>query len=466
MNSLKRFDMLTYQKRRQKLSEQFQDGLVLLFGNGESSMNFSDNWYPFRQDSTFLYYTGIDTPDLVMLIDLDGEKEILFGDDVSMDQIIWTGPLPTVAERAKMAGIKHSSSTKDLKVFLQKAQDKSRNIRFLPPYREERIHKLHHLLDIPISSINQKVAQDLIRAVIAQRSYKSNEEVNEMEKAINISNQMHLLAIQSAKAGMREYELVGKVKGKAIACGGDVAYPVILTINGQTLHNHYYGNSLKDGNMVLMDAGAENTMHYAADLTRTFPVSNKFSSLQKDMYNIVLDAYEHAVKSLIPGKPFRDIHLLAAEKLVSGLVALGFMKGKSKEAVEAGAHTMFFQCGLGHMIGLDVHDMEDLGEEYVGYDESVKKSSVFGLKSLRLGKALEIGQTITVEPGIYIIPELIDRWQAEMKYIDFINYEKLNSIRDFGGIRIEDNFLITKEGSRKLGDYLPLKAEEIEDLRS
>ncbi|MEK6482092.1 aminopeptidase P family protein [Catalinimonas sp. 4WD22] len=466
MSSLKRFDTQTYQKRRKILREQFQDGLILLLGNDESSMNFRDNWYPFRQDSTFLYYTGIDIPELALLIDLDEEKEILFGDDVSMDQIIWTGPLPSVAERAERAGIQNSEPTKDLKNYLRTAQQKSRKIRFLPPYREERVKKIHHLLEIPLPKVDLQVSEELIHAVIAQRAYKSNEEVNEMENAVNISNQMHLLAIQSAKAGMKEFELVGKVRGEAISAGGDIAYPIILTINGQTLHNHYYGNTLKEGNMILMDAGAENTMHYAGDLTRTFPVSKKFSSLQKDMYNIVLDAYEHAVQALHPAKLFRDIHLLASERLVTGLKNLGFMKGSPTEAVAAGAHTMFFQCGLGHMIGLDVHDMEDLGEQYVGYNESIQKSKAFGLKSLRLGKALEIGNTITVEPGIYIIPDLIDRWQAEKKYSDFINYEKLNNIRDFGGIRIEDNFLVTDEGSRKLGEYLPLKAEEIEDLRS
>lgn len=466
MSSVNKFDTLTYQKRRKILSEQFQDGLILLLGNDESSMNFRDNWYPFRQDSTFLYYTGIDIPELALLIDLEKEKEILFGDDVSMDQIIWTGPLPSVAERAEDAGIQNSASSKDLKNYLQAAQQSSRKIRFLPPYREERAQKIHHLLNIPMPKVDLQVSEELIQAVIAQRAYKSNEEVNEMENAVNISNRMHLLAMQSAKAGMKEYELVGKVRGEAISSGGDIAYPIILTINGQTLHNHYYGNTLKDGNMVLMDAGAENTMHYAGDLTRTFPVSKKFSPLQKDMYNIVLDAYEHAVEALLPAKLFRDIHLLAAERLVTGLKNLGFMKGNPAEAVAAGAHTMFFQCGLGHMIGLDVHDMEDLGEQYVGYNESVQKSKAFGLKSLRLGKALEIGNTLTVEPGIYIIPELIDRWQAEKKYSDFINYEKLSSIRDFGGIRIEDNFLITDEGSRKLGDYLPLKADEIEDLRN
>ncbi|WPP50831.1 aminopeptidase P family protein [Catalinimonas niigatensis] len=465
MATTDRFEILVYQKRRQILKEQFQDGLILLLGNEESSMNFRDNWYPFRQDSTFLYYTGIDIPDLAVVIDLDEDQEILFGDDVSIDHIIWTGSLPSVADRAERGGIAKSASLKDLSSYLQKARQKNRSIRFLPPYRAEREFKLHQLLNIPLTEIDAYVSQDLINAVIAQRAYKSDEEIKDMEKAVNISNEMHLLAIQSAWPGMKEYDLVGQVRGKAISEGGDIAYPIILTINGQTLHNHYYGNTMKEGDMVLVDAGAETPLHYAGDLTRTFPVSKHFSPLQKDMYNIVLSAYHKAVDALHPGVPFRDIHLLAAEELVSGLKGIGLMKGDAKEAVNAGAHTMFFQCGLGHMIGLDVHDMEDLGEHFVGYSDTIKKSKEFGLKSLRLGKELELSNTLTVEPGIYIIPELIDRWKAEKIHTNFINYEKLDKIRDFGGIRIEDNFLITDEGSRKLGDYLPLKAEEIEDLR-
>lgn len=460
-----RFETEVYQKRRQILKEQFHDGLILLPGNEESSMNFRDNWYPFRQDSTFLYYVGIDIPDLFVVLDLDEDQEILFGEDVSIDHIIWTGPLPSVADRARQAGIARSASLQDLKAYLQQAKQKNRKIRFLPPYRAEREIKLHHLLEIPLPEISKQVSQELINAVIAQRSYKSPEEVEEMEKAVNISNEMHLLAIQSAWPGMKEYDLVGQVRGKAISSGGDISYPIILTINGQTLHNHYYGNTMREGDMVLVDAGAETSLHYAGDLTRTFPVSKRFSPLQKDMYNIVLSAYHKAVDALQPGVPFRDIHLQAAEELVSGLKGIGLMKGNVEDAVAFGAHTMFFQCGLGHMIGLDVHDMEDLGEQFVGYSDTIQKSKEFGLKSLRLGKALEPGNTLTVEPGIYIIPELIDRWKAEKTHTDFIDYEKLDKIRDFGGIRIEDNFLITDDGSRKLGDYLPLKAEEVEDLR-
>ncbi len=465
MENTHRFDTLVYQQRREKLKSQFQDGLIFLPGNDESSMNFRDNWYPFRQDSTFLYYVGIDIPDLAVLIDLDEGQEILFGDDVSMDHIIWTGPLPSVSERAAKAGIAHSAPAKDLGKYLDRAKQKNKPVRFLPPYRAERELKLHQLLGIPLAEINSWVSQELIQAVIAQRSYTSDIEIAEMEKAVNISNEMHLLAMNSAWPGMKEYQLMGEVRGKALSAGADISYPIILTINGQVLHNHYYGNTLQEGEMVLLDAGAETAMHYAGDLTRTFPVSKRFTPLQKDMYNIVLSAYHKAVDALQPGSLFRDIHLLAAEALVDGLKGIGLMKGNPQEAVASGAHTMFFQCGLGHMIGLDVHDMEDLGEQFVGYSGNVKKSTEFGLKSLRLGKALEVNNTITVEPGIYIIPELIDRWQAEKKYIDFIHYDKLNAMRDFGGIRIEDNFVITDSGSRKLGDDLPLEAEEIEQLR-
>ncbi|WKN30926.1 aminopeptidase P family protein [Porifericola rhodea] len=466
MESNSKFEAQVYIHRRKVLKEQFTDGLILLMGNNESSMNFRDNWYPFRQDSSFLYYVGIDTPELACVIDLDEDQEIVFGDDLSMDHIIWTGPLPSVADRAAQVGISQTDSLSALHKYLQTARQKNRKIRFLPPYRADREEQLHQLLGIPVSQLNANFSPELVNAVIAQRSYKSAEEVSQMEQAVNISNEMHRLAIQSARPGMKEFELVGQVRGKAISSGGDIAYPIILTINGQTLHNHYYGNTLSEGDMILMDAGSESPLHYAGDLTRTFPVSKKFSSLQKDMYNIVYTAYQKAVDALHPGALFRDIHLLASEELVKGLVGLGIMKGDPKEAVAAGAHTMFFQCGLGHMIGLDVHDMEDLGEQFVGYSKDLQKSTEFGLKSLRLGKALEPGFTITVEPGIYIIPELIDRWEADKQYTDFINYPKLQEIRNFGGIRVEDNFLITDEGSQKLGHYLPLNADEIEAMRS
>jgi Xaa-Pro aminopeptidase len=277
---------------------------------------------------------------------------------------------------------------------------------------------------------------------------------------------IELAVIKHSRPGIKEYELVAKAEEVAMAANARLGYPAIITTHGQTLHTHYYGNTLEEGRMVLSDIGAENAMHYGGDLTRTFPVGRSFTTRQRELYEVVLNSMDHAIEMLKPGVRYKDIHLAACQKLVEGLTQVNLMKGNAAEAVAAGAHTMFFQCGLGHMLGMDTHDMEDLGEPYVGYTDTLKKeTSIFGLKSLRLGRELEKGFVLTVEPGIYIIPELIDRWAAEKKYAEFINYDVLNAYRDFGGIRIEDNFLITETGSHLLGKYLPKTLKEIEGLK-
>ena len=459
------FDRDVYIQRRQQLRSKLTNGLVLLLGNEDSSMNYKDNCYPFRQDSTFLYYIGIDQPGLAVLFDLDENKEILFGENASIDDIIWTGPQPLVQELAEAVGIAASDNGAKLANLLAAARKAQRPIHILPPYRPENKIKLAAWLDCPIAQLEQFVSEPLIRSVISQREIKEDREIQEMDKACSISANMHLAAIQHARPGMKEYELAAQVEAIALANNGRLSYSTILTINGQTLHNHYHGNTIQEGDMVLVDAGAETTGHYAGDLTRTFPVGQQFTTRQHELYNVVLNSLEHAVSLLRPGIQYKEVHTQACIKLAEGLTAVGLMKGDAHEAVAAGAHTMFFQCGLGHMIGLDVHDMEDLGEPLVGYDDQLKKSKEFGWKSLRLGKALKTGFTLTVEPGIYIIPELIDRWKAEQKHTSFINYELLNDYRTFGGIRIEDNFVITDTGSKKLGKSLPKKPEEIEALR-
>ena len=460
------FDRAVYTQRRQQLRSKLTNGLVLLLGNEDSSMNYKDNCYPFRQDSTFLYYIGIDQPGLAAIIDLDENKEILFGEDASIDDIIWTGPQPLIKELAESVGIAASDNTAKLASLLAAARKAQRPIQIVPPYRPENKIKLATWLDTPIAQLQQFESELLIRSVIAQREIKEDREIAEMDKAVSISADMHLAAIQHARPGMKEYELAAEVEAIALANYGRLSYPVILTINGQTLHNHYHGNTMQEGHMVLVDAGAETSMHYAGDLTRTFPVGKQFTSRQRDLYNVVLQSLDHAVSLLRPGIQFKEVHTQACIKLVEGLTAVGLMKGEAEAAVAAGAHTMFFQCGLGHMIGMDVHDMEDLGEPLVGYDDQLKKSKEFGWKSLRLGKALKAGFALTVEPGIYIIPELIDRWKAEQKHTSFINYELLNDYRNFGGIRIEDNFVITPNGSQKLGKSLPKTLKEIEALRN
>lgn len=461
------FEKQVYTGRRDKLKQHFgNDGLIVLMGNEDSSMNYKDNCYPFRQDSTFLYYFGLDVPMLAAVIDTDTGEEVIFGNELTIDDIVWTGTLPTVSEMAAMAGITETRPYYEALHYVHKALTSGRPVHVLPPYRPENRIRLAAWLNTSLESVPDYVSEKLIRAVIAQRVIKSPLEVAEMERAVNISIDMMLSVIKNTRPGIKEYELVAKAQEVAIASNARLGYPAIITTHGQTLHTHYYGNTLEEGRMVLSDIGAENNMHYGGDLTRTFPVGKRFTERQKELYEVVLAAMDHAISLLRPGTRYKDIHLAACRKLAEGLKAAGLMKGDPAEAVEAGAHTMFFQCGLGHMLGMDTHDMEDLGEPYVGYTNTLKKeTSIFGLKSLRLGRELEPGFVLTVEPGIYIIPELIDRWQAEQKYTDFINYDVLNTYRDFGGIRIEDNFLITGDGYQLLGKYLPKSLHEIEDLK-
>jgi Xaa-Pro aminopeptidase len=345
------------------------------------------------------------------------------------------------------------------------ARGAGRTIHFLPPYRPENILKLSGWLGIPGGSLATHASVPLIRAVVAQRSIKTAEEIAQIEEAVETTVAMHLAAIKGCRDGMTEAQLAGALQGIAISGGGNLAFPTILTVNGQVLHNHYGPTVMREGRLAICDAGAENAMHYAGDMTRTFPVGKRFTSRQREMYDIVLRAQETAAQALRPGVLFRDVHALAARVLVEGLKEAGVMKGDPGEAVAAGAHTIVFQCGLGHMMGLDVHDMEDLGEEYVGYTETMKKSKEFGWKSLRLARALEPGFVVTVEPGLYFIPQLMDQYRAERKFMEFIHYDKLDTFRDFGGIRIEEDFVITEEGSRLLGKPLAKTAEAIEALR-
>lgn len=407
------FSKETYINRRQVLKKAIASGIILFPGNEEVGMNYRDNIYHFRQDSSFLYYSGIDNPNLFLLIDVDANIEIVFGNDLTIEQTVWTGPQESLSISAERSGITNVQPFSFVEAILKTAIQQKRAIHFLPPYRSAITLKLSHWLGIPTNVLAEKASIKLSKAIITQRSYKTNEELVEIEKAVDITSAMHLKAIQSARPGMAEYEIAGQVECTAVCLGGQLAFPTILTVNGQYLHNHAGSNILKEGQLVLCDSGAETSMHYAGDMTRTFPVSRTFTARQKEIYNIVLQAEEAAIATLKPGTLFRDSHLTACKEILIGLKELGLVKGDLDEAVAKGAHTLFFQCGLGHMMGLDVHDMENIGEEYVGYTDTLKKSTEFGLKSLRLGKELEEGFVLTVEPGIYFIPELIDQWQAE-----------------------------------------------------
>jgi len=460
------FETFVYVKRRNLLKDQVKSGIILLPGNGESPMNYLANPYHFRQDSSFLYFFGLDNPGFTGIIDVDEDKDYIFGEDFTLDDIIWMGPQPTVKELAQLVGVNHTGSPALLKEKIDAAISQNRKVHFLPPYRAETLLQLEKLLGIASSSIKQYASINLIKAVVAQRSVKSDAEINEIEKALEISAEMYTTVMQMASPGTYERELSGAIAGIVNSYGNQIAFPTILSIHGETLHNHYHGNRVEKNHLLVTDSGAESPGHYASDITRTFPVGGKFTPKQKVIYQLVLDSQLAAIEAMKPGKPYKEIHLQVAKIFASGLKEVGLMKGDTDTAVKEGAHALFFPHGLGHMMGLDVHDMENLGEDYVGYDETVKRSDQFGLAYLRMAKALQPGHVITVEPGIYFIPALIDKWKAENKFTDFINYAKVEEYKSFGGIRIEDDVLVTANGHRVLGKPIPKAVDEIESIMS
>lgn len=461
------FNAAVYIQRRIVLRKKFQSGILLFMGNGESPINYSDNSYHFRQDSSFLYYFGINDPNLIAIVDLDEDQDRVFGAEMSIDDLVWMGRQESLEDKCAKAGVISPAPLEKLAGYLKEAKLKGRQIHFLPPYRAENKITLSRLLDLDVHQVADFASPDFIKAVVAQRSVKAPEEIAELDKAASISADIQLMVMQTTKPGMYEREIAGQIYAAALRSGGQLAYPVILTVNGQILHNYDQKNILEEGRLVLNDSGVETAMGYAGDLTRTFPVGKKFTAEQKEVYDIVLNAYRQASNMLAPGVRYLDVHLESCKQLVLGLKDMGLMKGDAEEAVAAGAHTLFFQCGTGHMMGLDVHDMEDLGEQYVGYTDTLKKNTTqFGLKSLRLGKALEPGYVLTVEPGIYFNQELLDSYQADAQFLDFINYPAVERFRNFGGMRLEDDFLILEKGSRMLGKHLANTTREIEQIRA
>lgn len=458
------FDKKVYVERRKKLKELVGSGLLLFPGNVESSMNYPANTYHFRQDSNFLYFFGQDKPGFYGLIDLEDGTDYLFGEDFTIDDIIWMGPQPSVADLGKEVGIKRTGSLAELNQKIEAALAAGRKIHFCPPYRGETKLELEKLLGISAASQKKYASLELIKAIVKLRSIKSDEEVAEIERALDFTDEMYTTVMQMAYAGTYEREITGKMEGIAGSYGGIVSFPIILSIHGETLHNHYHGNKLEAGKLLVADSGSESPEHYASDITRTFPVGGKFTPEQKDIYQLVLNSQLAAIEAIKPDTMYKDVHLLTARVIASGLKELGLMKGDVDSAVKEGAHALFFPHGLGHMLGLDVHDMEGLGENYVGYDETVQRSTQFGLAYLRLARALKPGFVITVEPGIYFIPALIDKWKAEKKLSDFINYDKVEKYKSFGGIRIEDDVLVTDTGNRVLGVPISKEVDEIEAL--
>ncbi len=458
------FDKTVYIERRKLLKKQVKSGVILILGNVESPMNYPANTYPFRQDSNFLYFFGLDIPGFAGVIDVEEDKDYLYGDDFSIDDVIWMGPQPTVKELATGVGVSHTGALAQLAEKLKDTVSKKRKVHFTPPYRAENAIQLEKLLDIPINSIKENASVDLIKAVVEQRSIKSAAEVQEIENALDISYEMYAIVMGMTKPGIYEREIVGKIEGALGSHGAYASFPIILSVHGETLHNHHHGNLLKQNNLLVTDSGAESPGHYASDITRTFPVGGRFTPEQKDIYQVVLNSQLAAIDSVKPGKPHKEVHLLTAAVIAQGLKDMGLMKGDIAAAVKEGAHALFFPHGLGHMLGLDVHDMEDLGENYVGYDETVERSKQFGLAYLRLAKALKPGYVVTSEPGIYFIPVLIDQWKAEKKFEQFIDYAKVDKFKGLGGIRIEDDVLVTDKGHRVLGKPIPKTVDEIEKI--
>lgn len=454
---MKYFEASVYAERRKSLAKAIGQGVVLFPGSIEQAYNYKSNTFPFRQDSNFLYYFGFSQPGLSGIIDADSGTSILVGNNADIEDVVWMGPQPTMDERIHLIGAEQHIGTADLQKWL-----KGKQIHYLPQHHADRVFYLAEVLEKTTDEVRSGHSMPLVHAVIAQRTHKAPEEIEQLEQALYITAAVHTQIRKSVAPGKYEAQIRGIAEGVAFANQSRLAYQAICTIQGQTLHNNEYHRVLREGDMLLCDIGAESIMGYAGDITRSYPVSPKFSTQQAEIYDLVLKAETESINAAKTGVRYLDVHLGAAKIITEGLKQIGLMKGNTEEAVAAGAHALFFPHGLGHMIGLDVHDLEGLGENNVGYDSTVQRSKQFGTAYLRMARALEPGFVITVEPGIYFIPELIDMWQGEGKHTDFICYDKLDPYRNFTGIRIEDNVLITNDGPVVLGPPIPKSRKDIE----
>ena len=458
------FEKEIYVKRRAALKSKVSNGILLFLGTSEASVNYPGNTYRYRQDSTFNYFFGLTDPDLAAIIDLDSDEEIIFGNDVDIDDIIWMGPQPFIRDKAASVGVAKSLPLSELSEYVAKALSQGRKVHYLPPYRYHNMIQLHKMLGIGFDDLKAGASVEFIKAVVSLRLVKQACEIAEIDKACDIGYAMHYTAMKMAKLGVLEQELVGIMEGIAISQGLMPSFPIILSQNGETLHNHSHHQYLTEGRLLVIDAGAETNSNYCSDFTRTIPSSGKFTTQQKEIYDIVSAANDLVISISRPGITYTDVHLKMSRLIAQGLVNVGILKGDVDEIVAEGAHALFMPHGLGHNMGLDVHDMEDLGENYVGYDDTYKRSTQFGLGSLRMGKMLEPGHVITDEPGLYFIPALIEKWKNEGINTRFINFPLLEEkYYNFGGIRIEDDILITETGCRLLGSKrLPHTTEAVE----
>ena len=457
------FSKNTYVERRARLRQLVGHGLIVLMGNNESPMNYPSNTYKFRQDSSFLYFFGQHRDGLVGVIDADSGAETLLGDEIDIDDIVWYGEVTSVVQMAEECGVAHTAPMAALTEMVGQAQKAGRKVHFLPPYRHETMIRLHDLLDIHPSQQRDAASQELIQAVIQLRLVKSAEEIEELERAAAIGYEMHTTAMRLCRPGVTEAYIGGVLDGIAASHGSMVSFQSIVSMHGEILHGYPSARPLEAGRLLLCDAGAETREHYCSDHTRTTPISGTFTQRQKDIYNIVVDCHDLALTHARPGVRWWDVHYDVCRLMTDRLKDLGLMKGDTEAAVQAGAHALFLPHGLGHAMGMDVHDMEGLGQTFVGYDEETRPSSQFGTASLRFARRLEEGHVVTDEPGIYFIPALIDLWRKEGTNAEFLCFDEIEKYKDFGGIRIEDDVLITKDGCRFLGEKrIPYHVDEVE----
>ena len=458
------FDRETYIQRRAVLRQAVGSGLILLTGNNDSPANYPSNVYSFRQDSTFLYYLGLHREGLAAVIDVEEGEEWLLGDDIDIDDIVWFGQVDSVADMAAQTGVAKSGPMKELTRLVTRALEQGRTVHFLPPYRHDWMIRLMDLTGIHPSQQRDAASLTLIKAVVAQRSVKSEGEIAEIERACAIGYEMHTTAMRLFKPGVTEQYIGGVLSGIASGRGCMVSFPSIVTMHGEIMHGNPSPRALEAGRLMLCDAGAETNENYCSDNTRTTPISGRFTQRQREIYSIVEDCHDLALSLARPGMKWWDVHFDVCRLMVDRLKELGLMKGDTEEAVQAGAHAMFMPHGLGHMMGMDVHDMEGLGQIYVGFDDEVRpRLDQFGTNCLRMGRRLQEGFVVTDEPGIYFIPALIDEWKATGHCAEFLNFPLLETYKDFGGIRIEDDLLITRDGCRFLGEQrIPYHIKDIE----
>lgn len=454
------FSSKTYKERRDKLCKKINNRLLLFLGNGEAAFNYADNTYRFRQDSTFLYLFGLDFPDLAATVDTSTGETTIYGNDVSIDDIVWTGPVVSISEMAQLTGADKTRRLDDLPTAIRKPNETL----FVTPYRDDTKIWLGELLGMTPRQTTAAASRDLMRAIAEMRLVKEPQELAEMQQHSAVGNAMHIAAMQMAHEGTSEQQIMAALENISLRGGGAVSFPTICTVHGETLHNHGYSNTLRNGDLLLVDAGSESPNHYATDNTRTSPVGGLFSNKQKEIYDIVLQANNAVRKNAKPGLRYADMHLLAAKTITQGLTELGLMKGDTEESVANGAYALFMPHGIGHALGLDVHDMENYGEDLIGYDDKTTRRTDSGLAPLRFGRHLQENFCVTDEPGIYFIPELINRWEASKKCSDFINFSKLHAYYNFGGIRIEDDLVITHDGCNVIGDRLPATTNEVENV--